>query len=51
MLRLEGKEGFKDEIGEMFPAGHRFADGAKHIQQSHDLECWRCSLLTMLCDL
>lgn len=37
MLRLEGKEGFKDKFGEMFPAGHRFADGAKHIPQSTTL--------------
>lgn len=38
MLGLAGEEGFKDKISEMVPAGHQYADRAKHIQRSTTLK-------------
>lgn len=37
-MGLAGEEGFKDKISEMVPAGHQYADSAKHVQQSTTLK-------------
>lgn len=37
-MGLVGEEGFKDKISEMVPAGHQYADSAKHVQQSTTLK-------------
>lgn len=33
-----GEEGFKDKNSEMLPAGHQYADGAKHVWQGTTLK-------------
>lgn len=38
MLGLASEEGFKDKISKMVPAGHQYADSAKHTQQGMTLK-------------
>lgn len=38
-----GEEGFKDKNSEMLPAGHQYADGAKHVWQARP---WKLALLS-----